>query len=30
MPLTGVKEVTPDWPTPSRVFDPRPLQKRYA
>ena len=22
MPFTGVKDVTPDWPTPNRLFDP--------
>jgi alkanesulfonate monooxygenase SsuD/methylene tetrahydromethanopterin reductase-like flavin-dependent oxidoreductase (luciferase family) len=29
MPFTGVKEVTPDWPTPNRVFDPARAHELY-
>ena len=29
MPFTGVKEVTPDWPTPNRVFDTARAQELY-
>ena len=29
MPFTGVKDVTPDWPTPNRVFDPARAHELY-
>jgi alkanesulfonate monooxygenase SsuD/methylene tetrahydromethanopterin reductase-like flavin-dependent oxidoreductase (luciferase family) len=29
MPFTGVKEVTPDWPAPNRMFDPLRAQELY-
>jgi len=30
MPFTGVKDVTPDWPTPNRVFDPARAHELYV
>ena len=29
MPFTGVKEVTPEWPTPNRMFDPSRAHELY-
>ena len=29
MPFTGVKEVTPEWPTPNRMFDPARAHELY-
>jgi hypothetical protein len=29
MPFTGVKEVTPEWPTPNRMFDPLRAHELY-